>query len=173
MAEQWKQISHHPLYDVSNMGNVRSWNNMRGGRKKKNPKVLKLPIGNHGYPVVKLYDGGGRSTSEDWLVHRLVLEAFVGECHEHMECCHGNGIRKDARLENLRWGTRAENKHDSVLHGTACGQRGKSLLTTEMVQRIRDMYKTGQYAQHEIASVFGIGQDHVCRIVNYKARVHA
>lgn len=51
------------------------------------------------------------------LVHRLVLEAFVGPRPEGMECCHNNGDPADNRLKNLRWDTRSANNKDKVRHG--------------------------------------------------------
>lgn len=50
-------------------------------------------------------------------VHRLVLMAFVGP-GDGLDGCHNNGDRMDNRLENLRWGTRADNIRDQVRHGT-------------------------------------------------------
>lgn len=50
-------------------------------------------------------------------VHRLVLEAFVGERPDGMECCHNNGVANDNRLENLRWDTHENNNKDRKLHG--------------------------------------------------------
>lgn len=52
------------------------------------------------------------------MVHRLVLEAFVGMCPDRMDAAHGNGNRTDNRLENLRWATRRDNLADRVRHGT-------------------------------------------------------
>lgn len=42
-------------------------------------------------------------------IHQIVLEAFCGPCPDGMEVLHGNGIRTDNRLSNLRYGTRSEN----------------------------------------------------------------
>ncbi len=52
------------------------------------------------------------------LIHRLVLEVFVGPCPEGQECCHNNGDQTDNRLENLRWDTKASNMRDMERHGT-------------------------------------------------------
>jgi hypothetical protein len=52
-------------------------------------------------------------------IHRLVLEAFVGPCPDGMECRHLDGNPGNNRLDNLAWGTRAENQADSIRHETA------------------------------------------------------
>lgn len=51
-------------------------------------------------------------------VHELVLLAFVGpRPSPSHEILHGNGQRDDNRLENLRYGTVAENYDDRCSHG--------------------------------------------------------
>lgn len=57
---------------------------------------------------------GGRTS---YLVHRLVLEAFVGPCPAGMECRHENGSKADNRLSNLSWGTHHENATDTIRLG--------------------------------------------------------
>ena len=49
-------------------------------------------------------------------VHRLVLEAFVGPMPEAMETRHLDGNPANNCLDNLRYGTRAENEADKRLH---------------------------------------------------------
>lgn len=72
-------------------------------------------------------------------VHRLVLLAHIGGPLEGQECRHLNGDPKDNRLENLTWGTAAENMADRVLHGTSNrGERnGMRKLTLEEVRLIK------------------------------------
>lgn len=51
-------------------------------------------------------------------VHQLILFAFVGPKPDGMECRHLNGKASDNRIKNLAWGTRRENVHDAIRHGT-------------------------------------------------------
>jgi hypothetical protein len=51
-------------------------------------------------------------------VHHLVMLAFEGPCPNGLECRHLNGNPQDNRFENLKWGTRLENIHDAIRHGT-------------------------------------------------------
>ena len=80
------------------------------------------------------------------LVHRLVLEAFVGECPSGMEACHENNQRSDPRLQNLRWDTRKNNHADKKRHGTmANGDRnGNAKLTPNDVIKIKQGLKAGK-----------------------------
>ncbi len=84
-------------------------------------------------------------------VHRLVLEAFVGECPEGMQCRHLNGNRTDNRLENLCWGTPAEDANDRKRHGT--NSRG---LTVEQVKEIRKLGAEKSLPNYKIGKIFGV-----------------
>jgi hypothetical protein len=53
--------------------------------------------------------------------HHLVLFAFSGPRLPGMECRHLNGNPQDNRPTNLCWGTRKENIHDAIKHGTFFG----------------------------------------------------
>lgn len=52
------------------------------------------------------------------LLHRLILETFVGPCPPGMEGCHYDGNPANNRLENLRWDTRKGNREDDRRNGT-------------------------------------------------------
>ena len=49
-----------------------------------------------------------------FLVHRLVLLAFVGPCPVGMEGCHFDNDATNNRLSNLRWDTLSNNQKDRV-----------------------------------------------------------
>ena len=107
MNEIWKDVPEYEgLYQVSNLGNVRSY------RRSIEPKLLKPGRMPRGHLSVAL----GRNNSR--CVHELVLLAFVGPAPHKHECRHLNGDPSDNRLKNLCWGTRSENIADAVRHGT-------------------------------------------------------
>ena len=117
--EVWKPIAgYEGLYEVSNQGRVRSLDRVvtssSGQVYARKGRTLKVSPGNVGYPVVGLSRAG---VVKNRLVHRLVLETFVGPPEEGLEACHNNGVKTDNRLSNLRWGTSAENTEDIRRHG--------------------------------------------------------
>lgn len=122
-VEEWRPIAGwERQYEVSSVGRVRSLDRRVGNRLMKGC-MLKPYLGRRKYPhlIVNLRRGGKRSPyaiSENPLVHRLVLLAFVGPAPKGMVCCHLNGDGTDNRLENLRWDTPSNNQRDSMLHGT-------------------------------------------------------
>lgn len=138
--EEWRPVvGYEGRYEVSNVGQVR-----RVARIAARVDGTPLPISaalmrafnRNGYMAVRLTLGGRESNK---YVHRLVLESFVGP-GDGMVCCHGNGDRKDNRLENLRWGTHGDNALDKVRHGrepkrarTHC-PRGHALESPNLVR---------------------------------------
>lgn len=110
------------------------------------------------------------------LVHRLVLEVFVGPCPQGMEACHGNGVRTDNRASNLRWDTHAGNLADRLTHGTvARGERhGAAKLTEARVREIRRMCIPWRYgAQIAAARRFGVNRETIRRVLAGESWRHA
>jgi hypothetical protein len=132
-----------------------------------NWKALTPHLTASGYLCVNFGRGNTR------VIHRLVLEAFVGPCPEGSECRHLNGDRTDNRLENLAWGTPAENHADQYQHGTReAGERHHwHKLTALQVKAIRDLYAAGKWNQYDLAALFGTSQPNVSSIVNKQHRV--
>lgn len=167
--EVWKDIPiTNGSHEVSSLGRVRSKNGFcKGGRgcirqvKGKTLKPWKLK--KTGYLQVDLGKGCRK------LVHRLVLEAFVGPCPEGMECCHNDGDRTNNKLTNLRWDTPRNNQLDRKHQGTWIeGERHHNAkLTEEQVKEIRKLYNAGKHTQMKLASMFSIHQTVISDVVNY------
>jgi hypothetical protein len=157
LTENWKPIANFPDYSISNLGRIFA------KRRYKKGKILKTPIMNSGYCTVKLYNN---TQAKDFLVHRLVLTAFVGICPPGQEGCHKNSNKTDNRLENLRWGTRADNEYDKIALGKAnIGERhGMSKLVNDQVIRIRELYVTGKYSHRTLAKEFNVSHQTIADI---------
>jgi hypothetical protein len=102
--------------------------------------VLKTTLMSNGYPKVELGRGNLR------LVHRLILEAFVGPCPDGWLTRHLDGDRSRSVLTNLAWGTYEENEADKAIHGTRpIGESHPNATTTEdQVREIRRARATGE-----------------------------
>jgi hypothetical protein len=90
-------------------------------------------------------------------VHHLVLEAFAGPKPEGMLGLHRNDNPKDNRIDNLRYGTQADNIADAFRNGRiARGEEASGAkLNEEQVKealRMRQMGKT----QKEVGKFFGV-----------------
>lgn len=116
-GEHWATIVEFPDYDVSTAGRVAS-------RRRGEPRLLTpRPASNVANPknlpylYVALY-GAARTERS---VHSLVLTTFVGpRPTEDAEARHLNNDPQDNRLENLAWGTKAENTQDKIDARPAC-----------------------------------------------------
>jgi len=111
-------------------------------------------------------------------IHRLLLEAFVGECPLKNECRHLNGNRLDNNLDNLKWGTRSENQLDRNFTGT--GHRGElspmNKLTMKQVLKIRRLAKQGKIRKTEngcnyknIGKIFNTAPSNIGSIVTRRS----
>lgn len=104
--EIWKPVvGYKGLYDVSNIGRVRSL--------RFHSRILK-GTNIQGYVQIFLHKN---KIGKHFGIHRLILLAFVGPCLKGMETSHLNGIKTDNRLKNLAWITRSENAKLAYKHG--------------------------------------------------------
>jgi hypothetical protein len=143
--ETWRDVpGYEGVYRVSDAGRVQRWL-----RSRQRWKPVKGWVDRLGYHRVCLCSGGSGKFIR---VHQLVLMAFVGPPPPDHECCHGNGVRTDNRLENLRWGTRVENAADAIIHGTSPrGERNASAKLSEAV--VRSIILPRLRAGHRISDI--------------------
>jgi len=92
--------------------------------------------GKWGYKRVQLWKDGKEFSK---LVHRLVLEAFVGPCPKWCQGAHNDGNPENNILSNLRWVTAKNNQKDRLAHGTAMYGEAhhKAKLSSLDVEQIR------------------------------------
>jgi hypothetical protein len=122
-VERWLPTpGYEGIYEVSDHGRVRGvdrYVTRRDARPGSSAifiagRILSQQSTRTGHKTVGLYKSGKGRT---FLVHHLVLSAFVGPMPEGLEGCHNNGDPADNRLTNLRWDTRASNCLDTLKHG--------------------------------------------------------
>ena len=114
MDEAWKPVPGCPFYEMSDYGHLRSIAREVNGRAYRSVVIAPRP-NNSGYVLLTLRDAEGMRQTRT--AHRLVLETFRGPCPPGQEARHLNGDPLDNRLENLEWGTKAENEEDKFTHG--------------------------------------------------------
>jgi hypothetical protein len=117
-VEIWKPVvGFEGLYEVSNLGNVRSLDSIRnrGGTKcKYKGKVLKQHIKNIGYKSLTISANG---IYKKPLVHRLVAEAFIPNHENKPHVNHIDGDKTNNSVENLEWCSQLENNEHALKNG--------------------------------------------------------
>lgn len=103
------------------------------------------------------------------LVHRLVLESFIGECPFGLIGGHKNDVKSDNRLENLHWITYKQNSKEAMDNGKAhFGSRtATSKLNENQVHEIRDLFSKG-HNKSSLARKFSVHRTSIRDIVSGK-----
>lgn len=110
MEEEYRDIEgYEGLYQVSNLGNVKSLERMKWngrGYQKVPERILKPRKNGYGYLQVNLNKEGKKST---YRVHRLVAEAFLENSENLPEVNHKDECKTNNNVSNLEWCTREYN----------------------------------------------------------------
>jgi DNA-binding CsgD family transcriptional regulator len=166
VTEEWRP-THHPNYDVSNLGRVRS-RAPRGGDMKRGGsapteilRLLKPGIASNGYPTVVI----GRGNTHT--VHTLVATAFIGPCPSGQEVRHKDDNRANPQADNLEYGTRSQNIQDSIDRGRWNRPRKLSTEDIEVIKLLGTDYR-----QKDIAECFGVSRSMVHYIQRGRRRTN-
>jgi HNH endonuclease/NUMOD4 motif len=173
--EIWKPITiqfFRNFYDISSIGKVRR---LVGGTGTFVGKILKPFSQSTGYLRVWLYANCKR---QEFLVHKLVAEAFLGPRPKGKEINHKNGIKTDNRAENLEYVTRGENVRHAFRLGLYSQEpphyRGEDhprhRITEKRVNLIRSLWPT--VSQRALARRFGVSQRTVLDILKWRTWTH-
>ena len=155
LSDRWVPIPSYQGYEVSDSGYVRS-------RKTGKLIAFNTKKGKHPYQRVHLSQVG---VAKYLLVHRLVLESFVGPCPDGMQALHLDDNPSNNRLDNLRWGTAKENHRTINRRGPA---NGRCKLKPEDVLEIR----FSQERHCDLAARYGVADTTIQNIRNRKLWKH-
>lgn len=144
VRERWEPVrATRKLYWVSDKGRI--WSKGRYNSRTRSG-VLRCSRANKGNGYRRFVIQIAGTPKREVMVHTAVLEAFVGPRPSANHCCrHLNGNSCDNRLENLAWGTFAENTADRKRHGTdgACERNPSAKLNRQQVMEIRKRLSAG------------------------------
>jgi hypothetical protein len=170
MGEEWRAIEGFPRYRVSNLGGAQRQNH-RGEW-----VACSQAPNTSGYPRVFATNADGRRRTA--ATHILVAEAFLGpRPSPDAEVRHLDGSRTNNRVENLAYGTRADNAQDSIRHGThqkfriLGEQNGLAKLTAEGVRQIVARVNNGE-SKTSLARQFKCVPDNITAIMQGRSWSH-
>jgi len=157
--ENWVAVNgYEGFYQVSDHGRIRGIDRMVpcrwGGMMPLRGRVISTVLSRYGYPTVHLSKHGVRKR---FLVHRIVLESFIGNAPEKFVVCHNDSNKTNNTLCNLRWDTQVGNMADTVANGTSNrGERNHfAKLTCAEVLQIKKLLSHG-VDMHSIADRFRV-----------------
>jgi hypothetical protein len=105
--EIWKDIKgYEGLYQISNLGRVRSFLVRGHSVVGKNPRILKQNLKKTGYYHICLSLNG---VQKFYTVHRLVINAFKKNPKKLKSINHKDGIKINNSVDNLEWCNQSEN----------------------------------------------------------------
>lgn len=178
MIEIWKTVvwskteAWMPDYEVSNLGNVRTWR-PKGNQKGRleSPKLLK-PWMSNGYPSVTLVLEGRK---KNFAIHRLVAEQFVadsGEIPKGYVVCHIDDDKTNNVYSNLKIGTYSENGKDAIRNKKLKSgeDHPEAKLSNADVDTIRHLVVSLKKTHKEVADIFGVARSTVSGIMNSRRK---
>lgn len=95
-----------------------------------------------------------------------MYEMLVGDIPKGKLVCHSCDNPRCVNPDHLFLGTDADNQRDAAVKN----RKAHKLEIKEIIE-IRRLHAEG-FKQVPLARMFNVGQDHISRIVNYKARKH-
>lgn len=172
VQEEWRPVvGFDGLYEASDQGRIKSVERVvlrsNGAPQTIRRRILRAQAERYGHLHVSLYRSGVRKMCK---VHQLVAEAFIGQRPAGYDTRHLNGDPSDNRVDNLTYGTHAENQADMIHHGTSPrGSRcGTAKLGEEDVIEIVRRARGGE-PHGGIAERFGVSGPTVCSITTGKS----
>lgn len=157
-SEEWRTVRAFPNYQVSSIARAYSVPRkfVRGG-------LLTPWEDPKGYLHITVYEG---DKARKPYLHRLVAEAFLGECPEGMETLHGPNGKLDNRASQLRYDTHQVNCDEMLRDGTRrFGEdHWNAVLTQELVAELR-LRARGKESFETLAREFGLNPGAVASAV--------
>lgn len=157
MDEEWKPIAGYDgLYEISNKGNVMArerlvtflgrwgWQTTKFDR-----RMMKISRTNGGYCYVSL---SKNSNPRKYLIHRLVMSAFVGD--SDLQVNHKDGDKNNNCIDNLEYCTSQQN----LLHCTRGLKKkiGEGSGTSKLKANDINAIRNDRRLLKEIANDYGV-----------------
>lgn len=163
--EIWKQVKGFEDYEISNLGNIRSYNKTSD---KHIHKTIKINHTKEGYEVITL------SKTRKYLIHRLVAETFIDNPDNKKEVNHKDLNKSNNKVSNLEWVSHSENMKHAYVNGVVKMPEGgkktqwKRVLTDEQVREIRNTYipHDKNFGMKALAKKYGVSESVIKKVAN-------
>ena len=179
---EYKMVVGTVAYRVGTDGSV--WSRLQHGNPNENGRVvgakyllgqwkpLRLSRNRTGYLRAAIFKDGIQCKR---MVHRLILEAFVGPCPPGMNACHTDDNRENNTLSNLRWdypqGNWVDRKRNGRHHSMQGEQHPMAKLTAMEINTIRCAVAAGE-SSSILAVRYGVAYGTIRSIIRKRTWKH-
>ena len=145
--EIWKDVEgYENMYQVSNLGRVKSLARTRKGRyeceAKVKEKILKPHLSTGGYYSLHFYKDNKRKGK---VIHRLVAEAFLNNPNNLPQVNHKDEVKINNITSNLEWCTNQYNgEYSTAKHYKVINPEGKMIEIFNMRKFCRENELNGE-----------------------------
>lgn len=160
MQEVWKPIKDYEgLYEVSNLGGVKSLYYWNGHCYSKREKILKLITNNRGYLRAHLIKN---KKGKFIFVHKLVAEAFVPNFNNYKEINHLDENKQNNHFSNIEWCDRKHNVNYGNRNKNVAKKLFKPVIQYDLQGNFIKRYESVSQAAKEL-NTFNQCISKVCR----------
>lgn len=152
------------LYQVSNLGRIKSLKLWTGSMFINKEKILKPTKYKNGYLNVIL-------KGKHFLVHRIVALTFLENKNNLPIVNHINGIKTDNRVENLEWCTYSHNEKEAYKIGIKNPKPTKAILQYDLDGNLIREWKSISQIKKELGystgSIYDVCKGNRNRVISY------
>jgi DNA-binding transcriptional regulator YiaG len=165
MKEIWKKVRWSEDYEISNLGNVRSWRPYGASKEKRTIPVNIKPWISNGYQMVTL---SVKQNKKHFSVHSLVAEAFIGPRPDKNVVCHKDDNKINNIVTNIYYGTYSQNGKDAVKNKRLKSGEDSPVakLSNADVDTIRHLVLSLGMTHKAVAEMFKVSRSTVSGIIN-------
>ena len=160
MKEEWKPIPGYPGYEVSDLGNVRSFWAKRRHKLEQEPHAISTRLVQGGMMASV---GRKKGNNINVRVARLIALAFLGPPPKGANVYHLDGDNMNDKKENLYYNTPSDWMKENW------SEFSPTRLTEGEVIRIRERRADG-FCMQKLADLYGVSQpaiSHICTGIAY------
>jgi hypothetical protein len=161
--EEWKWVKNYDhLYQISNFGRLKSFHKNLSGT------ILSVKNSKGWYLSVPLIKDGKKTTKR---IHRLVVEAFIGEIPIGYEVHHIDGSKQNNHVDNLQIIELRQHRIMTILEHPdfteGMNKYNKYERPRDILQFTIDGYFIAKYVSARVASeITGICQRNILQVAN-------
>jgi hypothetical protein len=162
-AEEWRKIPWAEHYEASTLGRVR-----RVGK----TKSLRCHVSRTGYPHVAICGNGKQKTT---LVHRIIVDTFLGGLPQGKQTNHINAIRSDNRLINLEIVTPRQNSLHKRVTGTMTSGEKNAFAKLDLFKVLTILTRVNDewaFTGARLAKLYSVTSTTICDIRKGRGWIH-